>query len=110
LLAACTAPRTDTVPTRSPSPTTPTPTPTAARPWLEPDAAFAAVSGTYRTSAGETWVLDLQGLLVDLHSGVARALAPSSVAFHFTVGPNMGAGQPASGEVAFTVDSHGTAT
>jgi dienelactone hydrolase len=110
LLAACTAPRPETAPTRAPSPATSTPTPTEARPWLEPDAAFAAVSGTYRTSAGQTWVLDLQGLLVDLHSGFARALAPSSVAYHFTVGPNMGADQPVNGEVAFNVDSQGAAT
>jgi len=80
------------------SPASPKPTP-----WLPADAAFAAVSGTYRTAGGETWVVDLQGLLVNLQSGAARAMVPESVRYRFAIGPTMGETDPAQGEVTFEV-------
>jgi dienelactone hydrolase len=96
LLGACTS-STHTAESPSPSPT------------LLAEAAFAAMSGTYRTTSGETWVVSLQGLLVSLHTGVARALAPEGNG-RFGIGPSMGIDHPAQGEAAFSVDPAGMAT
>ncbi len=89
-LAACTAP----APAPAPSPSGPLPTSSGA--------AFDDVSGTYRSPGGDPWVLSLQGLLVDLHTGIARALAPEATAGHFTVGPSMGVDHPSQGTVTFS--------
>jgi uncharacterized protein len=95
-------------------PITPTPTltrnPIQSTPWASPDAAFAAVAGTYRQAGGATWVVDLQGLLVDLHTGIARAMAPAESRDAFVVGPNMGAATPSAGEATFLVDGAGEST
>lgn len=77
---------------------------------------YAPYSASYRTSSGETWVVSLQGLLVNLRSGIARALTPEAET-HFSVGPSVGSAQPQSGEVIFQMASgkatlmtgHGTA-
>jgi dipeptidyl aminopeptidase/acylaminoacyl peptidase len=70
---------------------------------------YAPYSGSYRTSTGETWVVSLQGLLVSLRSGTARALAPETEA-RFSVGPSVGITQPQAGEVIFRMDTSGKAT
>jgi alpha-beta hydrolase superfamily lysophospholipase len=86
--------------------------PTPASPSASPvpvEVLYAPYSATYRTSTGETWVVSLQGLLVNLRSGIARALAPE-VEARFSVGPSVGVTQPQAGEVLFDVDASGRAT
>jgi uncharacterized protein len=87
-------------------------TPIAASPSASPmplEVLYAPYSGSYRTSTGETWVVSLQGLLVSLRSGIARALAPQTQA-HFSVGPSVGVTEPQAGEVIFQMDASGMAT
>lgn len=99
LLVACGAqqPARATTPPASPSP-------------IAPDELYVPYSASYRTTAGDTWAVSLQGLLVNFHSGAARALAPTTTPHRFTVGPGVGASTPAEGTVTFAVDASGNAT
>jgi alpha-beta hydrolase superfamily lysophospholipase len=81
----------------------PTPSPVAS------EALYAPYSASYRTAAGETWVVSLQGLLVNLRSGLARSLSPE-VGSRFAVGPSVGVTEPNQGEVSFQLDASGKAT
>jgi alpha-beta hydrolase superfamily lysophospholipase len=93
-----------------PSATTHLPTP--ASPSASPiplEVRYAPYSASYRTTTGETWVVSLQGLLVNLRSGIARALAPE-VEPRFSVGPSVGVTEPQAGEVIFQLDASGRAT
>jgi dienelactone hydrolase len=76
---------------------------------LTPEVLFAPYSATYRTASGDTWLVSLQGLLVNVHSGLARALAPKGD-HRFTIGPSVGKTDPPDGEVTFPVDAAGKAT
>jgi uncharacterized protein len=76
---------------------------------VAPEVLYAPYSATYRTASGDTWLVSLQGLLVNVHSGLARALAPKG-AHRFTIGPSVGMTDPPDGEVSFTVDAAGKAT
>ena len=115
LLAAC-APHSSA---GSATPTPATPSTTSLPSSIEGLATFfASYSGTYRTAAGDTWALSLQGLLVNLRSGMARQLAPEG-RNRFTVGPSVGETSPPDGEVSFKMcacgkaielDGHGGAT
>jgi dienelactone hydrolase len=99
LLAACgpQQPARSTTPPASPSP-------------IAPENLYVPYSATYRTAAGETWAVSLQGLLVNFHTGAARALAPTSTPHRFTVGPGVGTTAPAEGTATFAVDAAGNAT
>src|ERR1700736_1379199 len=99
LLTACgpQQPASVTSPPASPSP-------------VVPEDLYAPYSATYRTAAGETWAVSLQGLLVNFRTGAARALAPTTTPHRFSVGPGVGTTTPAEGTVTFVVDATGNAT
>jgi dienelactone hydrolase len=84
-------------------------TPSAAPSPVAPEVLYAPYSATYRTAAGDTWLVSLQGLLVNVRSGLARALAPSG-GHRFSVGPSVGMTDPQEGAVSFQVDGAGNAT
>ena len=100
IAAACGEPSAST---HSPTPASPSASPVAL------EVLYAPYSATYRTSAGEAWVVSLQGLLVNLRSGIARALTLETQT-HFSVGPSVGMTQPQAGEVIFQMDASGKAT
>jgi dipeptidyl aminopeptidase/acylaminoacyl peptidase len=85
-------------------------TPPASLSPIAPEELYVPYSAGYRTAAGETWAVSLQGLLVNFHTGAARALAPTSTPHRFMVGPGVGATTPAEGTVTFAVDASGNAT
>ena len=86
-----------------------TPLPASPSP-IASEVLFAPYSAAYRSAAGVTWVVSLQGLLVNLSSGAARALAPTTRVDEFAVGPTVGTTAPADGSVRFVVDANGSAT
>jgi dipeptidyl aminopeptidase/acylaminoacyl peptidase len=85
-------------------------TPPASPSPIAPEDPYAHYSAGYRTAAGETWAVSLQGLLVNFHTGAARALSPTSTPHRFTVGPGVGTTAPVEGTVTFAVDATGNAT
>jgi dienelactone hydrolase len=85
------------------------PNPPASPSPIAPEILFAAYSATYRTAAGETWLVSLQGLLVNVRSGLARELAPNGT-HRFSIGPSVGRTDPHDGEASFQVDAAGNAT
>jgi dienelactone hydrolase len=84
-------------------------TPSAAPSPIAPEVLYAPYSATYRTAAGDTWLVSLQGLLVNVRTGLARALAPKG-GHRFSVGPSVGMTDPPEGSVSFRVDRAGAAT
>lgn len=96
LLAGCT-----------PQIASPNASPTASA--VAPEVLFAPFSATYRTATGDTWLVSLQGLLVNERSGLARALSPKR-GHTFAVGPSVGITAPPQGEATFAVDAAGNAT
>jgi hypothetical protein len=68
---------------------------------MAPEVLYAPYSGSYRTAAGEIWVVSLQGLLVNLRTGMARALGAGQGGGRFSVGPSVGITEPQQGDVNF---------
>jgi dienelactone hydrolase len=92
-------------PERSAGSSTPSSSPSP----IAPEILFALYSATYRTAGGDTWLVSLQGLLVNIRSGLARELAPMAQR-RFSIGPSVGKTEPPDGEASFQVDAAGNAT